>query len=192
MPVVVSAALFLSYNHLRFGDPFETGYRLSNNATWNASQRFELLRYGVFQFRNIPTNFYYYFIKTVDPVLLGVKSFFGDTYVLKPPYVRVAYPGAGFFVTAPFFIYLFRANFKERVAKHALIPIVVILPIILAYYWPGWTQVGPRYTLDFLPFAFLLTLTAFSGARLSTLAKMLILGGAFFNLYLVATLASPV
>ena len=186
-PILVALIILFGYNFLRFGNVLETGYQLSNNYYLTDQQKFEQLNYGLFDLRNIPTNLYYYFIKTPDPILLEQESSQGNTYLLKPPYLKVNYPGVSFFVVAPIFLYVFRAK-KTELVKLALIPIGVILLILLAYYWPGWVQVGPRYLLDLLPFAFLILLQSFPNSKLSTGAKALIILSSIFNLYLFASL----
>lgn len=186
-PVAIAGAVLLGYNSVRFNNPFENGYRIVNNATLSEAQRFETLHYGLFQLRNIPTNLYYYFVKSPDPVRVQFESWQGNTYVLRPPYVTVAYPGISFFFVAPIFLYCFRTRHKEYVVRLALIPISVILIALLLYYWPGWRQVGPRYLLDLLPFAYLLLLYSFPEKKLSRVALATIGVSAFTNLYFLTT-----
>ena len=152
-----------------------------NETILSDQSRFELLNYGLFQLRNIPTNFYYYFLKTFDPVLLSERSLHGNTFILSPPYITLNFPGTSFFVVSPIFFYLFRARLKERPVRLALIPIGVILVVLLAYFWPGGTQTGPRYLLDLLPFAFLVLLFSFKDFNLSRVARTLIIASTFLN-----------
>lgn len=187
VPIVVSGLSLLWYNYARFGDPFVNGYMTMNNWLMPKEKRFETLNYGLFQLRNIPMNIYYYFLKTLDPVRVEHFTEFGQTFVLKPPYVKLTYPGTSFFVAAPIFLYIFRAIRKKlniREVWMSLIPTVVILCILMPYYWPGWRQIGPRYTLDFLPFTYLILLHSFEKNKLSTFAKVLITCSAILNFYL--------
>ncbi len=191
IPVAIAGLLLLGYNYARFNNPFENGYMITNNHSLSAEDRFELLNYGLFKLENVPTNLYYYFIKTVDPVVLEQQTAQGNTYVLQPPYLKVGYPGVGFFVVSPIFLYLFRARWKDRTVRLSLLPIGVVLVLLLLYFWPGWVQTGPRYMLDFLPFAYLVLLTAFRDSSLSRFARGLIVVSALFNLYLLQTLGYP-
>lgn len=191
-PVLVAGALLLAYNHARFGSYFDNGYMSANNFLWGEDRRYEQLNLGLFKIKNIPTNFYYYFIKTLDPVLMEKKTIyeggeFINTYVLRPPYVKVNFPGTGFFVVSPIFLYLLRVNLKKRITRLSLVPISSILFMLMLYYWPGWRQVGPRYLLDLLPFAFLLLIFSFKGFRLTIPAKIIILLSSVFDLYLLTT-----
>ncbi len=186
-PYVLVLLLLFVYNFERFGSPFESGYILSSNNLPD-QQRFEQLNYGLFQLKNIPTNFYYYFIKSPDPVTLDTISYFGKTYILKSPFIKVSYPGISFFWVAPIFLYCFRANLKKKQVKVALVASGVTLFVLLTYYWPGWRQVGARYFLDFLPFMYLVLLYSFPKHKLSMFAKVLIVGSAFFDLYLLTTI----
>lgn len=190
MPVVVCGILLLSYNVLRFGDMFDNGFLRSNDHTLTEDQRYEQMHYGLFQLRNIPTNIYYYFIKSVDPVTEEYKSLWGNTYILTPPYIRVAFPGTSFFVVAPIFLYCLKVSWKKRLNKLLLIPILCILSLLMLYYWPGWRQVGPRYLLDLLPFAYLLLLSSFKNAQLSRLAIFIIVISALIDFYLFYTVMS--
>lgn len=188
LPVVLSGLLLLSYNYARFQNPFDNGYYTSNEVTMNDDARFEQINYGLFQLRNIPTNFYYYFLKSIDPILLEKETLFGNTFILKYPYFKVNYPGTSFFVVSPIFLYLLKVNYKKKENLKSLLSVLFVLAFLLTYYWPGWVQLGPRYTLDFLPFAYLLLLDAFDKKRLPALSKVLILVSAEFNTFLLNNL----
>jgi hypothetical protein len=183
LPVILCGLLLLGYNYVRFDAFFDNGYMRTLPAELTASERQAVMRRGLFSLRYVPTNFYYYFIKTVSPVLTEPQAF-----SLRPPYVAAGYPGVGFFFVAPIFLYAFRARWRERIVRLALLPVGVTLGVLLTYYWPGWTQVGPRYTLDFLPFCYLMLLYAFPGRRLPRKAKILIVASAFLDLFLFNTL----
>jgi len=190
-PMVFALILLGVYNFMRFGDIFTTGYLLvgSANASFN---RFELDNFGLFQLRNIPTNFYYYFIHTLDPVRIEREILPGlNTHVLKAPYIQVWYPGTSFFVVSPIFLYIF-ATVKNKWQKSQQVRAAattsgVIIFVLLTYYWSGAKQVGPRYMIDALPFLYLLLLCAFKNHKLTTVAYTTIILSAWFNLYLFMT-----
>ncbi len=92
LPIALAGIFLLILNHVRFGNIFDNGYKSVNNALLTDEQRFELLNYGLFQLRNIPTNFYYYFIKTVDPILVNFESLHGNTFVLSFLMLKLVIP----------------------------------------------------------------------------------------------------
>lgn len=192
VPVVVACLLVMWYNYARFENPFDNGYKSANNWHLSKEQRFEQINYGLFKLQNIPTNFYYYFIKTFDPVRANHYGDFGQTFILKPPYITIKTPGTSFFVASPIFLYIFyvfRRKKLDRVVVLSLFPVISILCILMTYYWPGWRQVGPRYTLDFLPFLYLILLQAFEKRKLTRTAKVIIVASAFLNFYLFRAVA---
>ncbi len=195
IPVFIAGVLLLFYNYVRFGNMFDNGYMTANNNFLAESQRYEQLHHGLFKFENIPTNIYYYFIKTLDPVLIPVQTLMGNTYMLQPPYVTVRYPGTSFFIVSPIFLYIFKNRLRSNLAKSALITCIIILIPLMLYYWPGWRQVGPRYMLDLLPFMYLLLLESFPKRKLSSVVILIIFASALLNFYLfsqVMTSANPV
>jgi hypothetical protein len=184
IPILFAGTVLLWYNYARFGNIFDNGFKRSNEGILPESYRYEQVNYGLFQFRNFPTNVYYYFVKTLDPVLIDVKTMHGNSYVLKSPFVTVNYPGTSFFIVSPVFLYIFRAKLKNM-AKMALASAMPILIVLLVYYWPGWRQVGPRYMLDLLPLGYIVLLYSFPNKQLSWLARGTIIISAFFNVYLL-------
>ena len=182
-PILIAGLLLMWYNYERFENPLNSGYADSNNWLYSEEERYEQINYGLFQLRNIPTNFFYYFLNGVQPIRQDIKSLMGTTYMLKTPYVTVSYPGTSLFVVAPIFLYVFKNKFKSSISKKALIPVLVITFILLTYYWPGWRQIGPRYTLDFAPFLYLILLEAFENRKLTKLAKYVIVISSLYDYF---------
>lgn len=188
LPIVVCGILLLYYNYVRFHDPFTNGYYLISNLGWTDQDRFELVNYGLFKLKNIPTNFYYYFLKGLDPIPLNYQGAYGKSYILKFPYYEVRYPGISFFVVSPIFLYLVKLKIKDKETILYIGTILLILFFLLMYYWPGWMQTGPRYMVDLLPFAYMLLLKVFDDRCLTRNAKILILASSLINLYLLRVL----
>jgi len=180
----LAIVFLLLYNYARFENPLNSGYTLTNNWNYTEEQRFELTNYGLFNFKNIPSNFYYYFLNGLDPVLLNR----GYKFILKPPFVKAGFPGTSFFVVSPIFLYVFKLREKSKENIFYIISIIITLLILLTYYWPGWLQLGPRYTLDFLPMLYILLLASFKDKKVSNIAKILIFFSAFLNIYLYSSL----
>jgi hypothetical protein len=175
----ISAASLLWYNAARFADVFNNGYTSSENMQGAVNHRFELQNYGLFQLRNIPMNAYYYFLKAFDQTRTGL--------------VTLKHPGTSFFFSSPVFLYIFpalRKTMQTRIVRLSLIPAAAVLPFLLAFYWPGMPQVGPRYLLDFLPFLYIILLHSFKKSRLSAAAKVLILTSAVLDYFLFIAIVS--
>ncbi|OGC45807.1 hypothetical protein A3B64_01975 [candidate division WWE3 bacterium RIFCSPLOWO2_01_FULL_37_24] len=179
---VLSIAFLLLYNYARFENPFNSGYTMVNNWYLTDEQRFELINLGLFKLENIPSNIYYYFLKGLDPVLLNR----GNNLILVPPFVKVSFPGTSLFIVSPILLYVFKLRELNKEQKFSIISIVITLSILLTYYWPGWLQLGPRYTLDFLPLLYLLLLSSFKDQKVTKATKLIIILSAFFNVYLYA------
>lgn len=175
LPFTVTVVTLLLYNYLRFGDWLDNGYSKVPGVPRGIS---------LFELKNIPINFYYYFIRTLGVSFAANQLEVISKLIPRVPFLRVSEPGTSFFVVSPIFLYIFRTNLKNRIARLSLLPIIIVSIVTLAYYSPGWVQVGPRYMIDVLPFIFLLLIHSFKSLRLSVKAKLLILISSFFNFYL--------
>ena len=171
IPMLTGFFLFFGYNYARFGNVFDNGYiRTLSNKELAANSDFTVFNDGLFNLSYIKNNFYNYFLRL--PSL---------------PFLDVQFPGVSFFVVSPVFLYIFRAKLKEPLVKASLLTIFLILPFLLSYYWPGWRQVGPRYLLDVLPFAYILLLYSFKKFKLTPLAKLIIIASSLLDLWLFYT-----
>ena len=183
-PVLVSLVLLFLYNYARFGDPMFNGYlKYAESLGFGFDGGFAG---GLFNIKNIPGNFYNYFVSG-----LGVYKYKYDItlggFKLTPFFLKVSPPGTSFFVVSPVFLYVFRSKLKSAIEKRLFITIFIMLFALLSFYWSGWLQLGPRYTLDFLPLLFILFLYSFKERKLSGFAKILILGSSVFNFGLYLT-----
>lgn len=199
LPIVLAGVVLLWYNYARFENVFDNGYTTSNN--WVPSSntfRYEMLKYGLFNVKNIPTNVYYYFFNVPSPVLETSQGYYRQIFKtdtsmivhLVFPYIKVTTPGVSFFVVSPIFLLIFRNKFKSKDSKIAAVTGGVILILLLMYYWTGWTQVGPRYTIDLLPFLFILLIESFREKKVTLWQKFVISFSSLFNIYLFLSLVS--
>ena len=139
LPLTAALSFYLFYNHVRFGSTTETGltYQLGSDFF-----RSDLERYGFFNFHYIPINFYYQYIFYPFPLRLESLQ------------------GGSLFLLSPLFFGAFAAFWKprNRIFVWALLFSILVtnIPIILCV-GTGWTQFGPRYTLDFTVPLLLLT-----------------------------------
>jgi hypothetical protein len=197
IPLILSGILLLSYNYVRFQNVFDNGYKSSNNWVSDYDNfTYELKHYGLFSIKNIPTNLYYYFFNIPSPVLEKVDGYNRKLFKMDPtmivhltyPYIKVSPPGVGFFVVSPIFLLMFRNKLKTKNSKFAAITSVFILVFLLTYYWTGWTQIGPRYMIDLLPFLVILLIESYNIRKVTLGQRILISLSAFLNVFLFFSL----
>jgi len=174
-PLAASGLLLGLYNYARFGSFWETGYGLALVGWAYMAQIRE--QYGLFNPAFFLTNLYYYFFKTLEPVL-------GRGYFLVMPYFRVSPLGLSFFIISPIFLRIFWADHRERAVKFSWAATFPVLAVLLCYYNSGAWQFGPRYMLDFLPFWYLLLLYSFKDRCLHFRHYALITASVAFDLVL--------
>lgn len=175
-PIILSAVSLLWFNYLRFGDPLDNGYQTNNVGSFISPLR----DIGLFSTQHIPSNFYYYFLISVQPFKNGAHLIF--------PYIKYDVWGLSLLLVAPFFIYAFK-SLKNLTTYTTLLWITVGITLItqLMYYAPGWYQFGPRYTADFLPILFVLLLYGLNSHKITLTQKIVICLSSLFNLYLLIT-----
>lgn len=177
LPILISIFLLLWFNNIRFQNPFETGYSKNNVGSYLNSMRSE----GVFNISYIPTNIFYYFINSVQPVIENSTR-------LVFPYFTYSPYGLSFLIISPFFLYSLKSfSGKNPVVTLYWLTVFITLFILLTYYTTGWVQFGPRFTSDFMPVLYLLTLYGLKGPNLSQKQTLLILISSLINAYLLLT-----
>lgn len=178
VPVFFSLSFLMWFNFQRFGNPLDNGYLTNDVGGFIEPMR----RIGLFNLQHIPTNIYYYFIASVEPVTNGKQSVH-----LAFPFIKYNDWGTSLFLVAPFFIYSLK-SFKgdSKYTKLLWGMVLITLFLHLTYYTPGWSQFGPRYTADFFPILFLLTLYGLD-SKLSKIKKTIIILSCSLNLYLLMT-----
>ncbi len=138
LPLLITALLLGAYNFARFGEWFNNGYLIANQA---------LLRpeHGSFSWRYVAQNLYVYLVRVPE-----LRS--------QPPYLVLTDHGISLVATTPAVLLLLRRGWSERVpyarllGRLALLGGAMIFAVYLVYFWDGWRQFGCRYTLDFTPF----------------------------------------
>src|SRR3989344_2595695 len=179
IPVVAACLLFGAYNQRRFHSFFETGYKY--NMTLHTYPLSENLKYGYMSPLHIPANLYSLFLMPPEPVRKDNHGF-----VLTFPYLKANPWGMAIWYTSPLFLVLLYKFRKNRYTVSAGITILCLAVPLLLYYSIGFAQFGYRYTLDFLPFLFLLTLPSFSGKLSRTDIALIILGIVFNGMYITS------
>jgi hypothetical protein len=144
IPFVV---IFFSYNFLRFGNIFQTGYVFIPGLLkepWFAR--------GVF-----------------NPIYIGnhLKVLFLalPIFLSKFPYIRPSWGGLAIWITSPGFIYLIFTSLKEIRNRLALISVFLIALVNFSFGSTGFSQFGYRYAVDFYPFLLILLISGVARQR---------------------------
>ena len=148
-PLIVALVLSLVYNYARFGSFNENG---TSHQLFNPIFTAEIARFGLFNLRYIPANFFYQYLAYPFP-WRDESDYGGSLFLLSPVFFGL-------------FLALYSAIVYRRSWPMVAGLLISILPaafIDLTIIGGGYVQAGPRYTLDFtLP---LLMLTAYGIRR---------------------------
>ena len=141
--------IFISYNYLRFGKPFETGYfnvyqyYIQNGFQTNFLQHLDL-KFGNLNYldiRNIPLHLFTFFFMPPE--------------ITRELLIRPSPFGMGIIFTSPLLLLAFIPPFNSF-QKKILVGFSAIALIDFLHYSQGWVQFGYRFALDFLPFLLIL------------------------------------
>lgn len=147
--MAVIGSIAMAYNVARFDNPFEFGHRYLR-VPWQT----RIQRWGLFDVHYLPRNLAIF--------LAGVPWFRAH-----PPYFVVSAQGLAWWVTSPFLFWLFRLDLhdyltakEEARRRHllhgALAVMLLLLCTHLLYQNSGWSQFGFRFSLDAMPFIFVM------------------------------------
>lgn len=177
LPVAITVFALLWFNYIRFNSIFYNAYQTNQVGGFMSSFR----NLGFFSIQHLPTNFYYYFLISVNPVTDQTEA------NLIFPYITYSAWGISLILIAPFFLYALKTIIcKIWEIRIYWIVIGLNLIFLMLYFAPGWVQFGPRYSADFLPLLFLLLLKQLK-KPLSLKQQIIIMVSSVFNLYLYAT-----
>jgi len=139
--------VYMWYNLLRFGDAFQTGYRLLSYGTPNAVA---LAAGGFFDLKYLPVHLHTMFLQL--PEWIG-----------RPPFFKPSPWGMSLLLTSPIILRLAITSADRRrwLAWGALIAALAI-PMVF-YFSNGWVQFGYRYSLDWWVFAMVLAADSLGG-----------------------------
>ena len=133
--VVPALLLFLAYNQIRFGSPWESGYGLALLPPFLEEKRAQ----GMFSLVHVPMN--------IDLFLLHLPNPIDQFPFFKPDGL-----GMSVLLTSPGLLFAVRADWHSRRSWWLLGAAVAVLIPTLLYYGGGWLQYGYRYFLDSVPF----------------------------------------
>lgn len=147
-PLIFFALLSLSYNYLRFNNPFEFGYSYIHEATHLAQLRQEN---GLSSLRNLINNSWYmlFEIPTVS---------FSDKF-----HFNFNLNGNSIFFLTPPFLTAFLAKPRNRYVVGLWLALIFTIIPSLMHYSSGWMQFGYRYSLDITVLLLLLSIFGMKG-----------------------------
>jgi len=136
----VFVLIYGTYNFLRFGNVFETGYTLIPGIL-----KEPWFEHGQFSLLNIPNH--------LKIFLAGMPKFSNNI-----PFVYPSWAGLAIWITTPAFIFSLFSPIKNKVNQLSWAVIVLVALINFSYGSTGFSQFGYRYAVDFYPFLTLLTI----------------------------------
>lgn len=132
------ALLWVGYNEVRWGQPFDIGY-----ATWYHEDPIGDPTGAPFKLKYAPFELYSFFLLT--------PAFYSQW-----PYVAPTIVGIALTWTSPALALAFLARTPRRLALAMWAAMLLIFVPSILYYANGATQFGMRHALDFEPFLFVL------------------------------------
>lgn len=144
-PIVIAILLYLSFNYLRFDNPFDTGYGRIHYYGWLEER---IAARGVFSYSYIRSNLYLYLIQ--PPVINWAHL--NNVWQLDPLDF-----GTSLTFASPFLIFAFAEKRQKDWSFFIWWGIIVAVFVVeLTYHDNGWRQVNThRYALDYIPLMFI-------------------------------------
>jgi hypothetical protein len=143
--LVPAAALWVWYNELRWGVPYDIGY-----TAWYHQDQAGLPEGSPFRLAYVPMQLMSFFVQYPD-----YRPYF--------PYLFPSISGIALTWTSPAFLLAFRARRPSRVVAAMWTAAFLCAAPNFAYYVNGFAQFGMRHALDFEPFLFVLVCLAARG-----------------------------
>jgi len=166
LPVAGAVLVYLVYNYVRFGDPFETGYTfmvaaVSDNPNFIEARMAET---GLFSKDYFLFNVLYLFFQ-------GLHVEFGGRYLMQITGVDPL--GTSIIAASPFVLLLFFAPARRELLMGFFV-IAMIICVHLFYHSNGFSQYNAqRYALDWLPIAFMILACSITAQR-SAIFRLLV------------------
>lgn len=143
VPVAGAVALALVHNAVRFGDPFDPGYRHLEIA-WHA----RIEEWGLF---------HYHFLARNLAVMLASLPWIPAPNSGAP--LQISGHGLALWVTSPFLLWLICPRAKDGRWRSLWLTVSLVALPSLLYQNTGWVQFGYRFSNDYAVFLFALLAT---------------------------------
>lgn len=138
LPLAVILGAQLWFNAARFDDPFTFGHEFLQ-IRWRA----RIEKWGLFD--------YHYLSKNLAVFLASLPWLSSD-----PPYVKISLHGLALWFTTPNLLWLLWPKRWDARMVGLAAAVCVVAGMNLLYQNSGWVQFGYRFSLDYMPFMFLL------------------------------------
>jgi hypothetical protein len=171
LPIIIAIFIIGAYNHLRFNDFTESGYRIQ----WQADPVLaERMTYGAMNARYIPQNLRYFLVE--PPNIIN-----------RFPFVIPDAMGMGIIFGSPYILYvLFLAKHRWETVRPLAAAAIGLIPA-LTFFASGFAQIGYRYAVDIYPLLFLALIAVFNG-KVPRPAKVLIVLSVITHIIWIATM----
>ena len=169
-PVVAIAIAAMIHNAARFDNPFEFGHSYLHNVR----QQAQMDAHGKFSLHFLSRNL------AVALALLPDIGF-------DKPYVSISGHGLAIWFTTPLVFFLLWPRTRNALHRPLWLTVAAVAAPTLLYMNSGWLQFGYRFSLDYMPFLFLLI--AIGGRPLRRVGHGLIVFAVIVNLFGALTFA---
>jgi hypothetical protein len=143
--LAVCVGIYLFYNQLRFGNPFDTGYSYLELGGFLDEK---VKQHGLFSLSFLPLNAVYMFLQ-------GFHINYGDapmTVTDVHQYWPIDPYGTSLIAASPFVFFALKAQWKKSFLATMWISVAIVMLGGLLYYNNGWVQYNAqRFAVDFLP-----------------------------------------
>ncbi len=169
IPILIVLGVAFSLNQLRFGDPFDFGYRYLT-VGWHA----RMLKWGLFS--------YHYLARNLGVVLTSLP--FVTHQPAAAPF-QINMHGLALWVTTPLYLWLLWPRRTGFLHWALWLTVAAVAVPTLFYQNTGWEQFGYRFSNDYAVFLF--ALLAIGGCRFRTLFTAAALWSVLVNGFGAAT-----
>jgi len=182
IPIAIAIVLYLGYNYLRFGEPLETGYQflVPSGQPLEVFLSYRLKDFGIFNSEYFLFNLFYLLVQ-------GFNVEFGGQYLTT--ITGLDNRGTALLAASPFLFFLaltpvagknyknISKAFSPRLIICGSLIIALMIIIMLFYHSNGFSQFNvQRYTLDWLPIAFIFLATALKSDHVPLFAVVVCYG----------------
>jgi len=163
----VFVPIILSYDYLRFGNPFRTGYNEVYLQYAGSDYPYTIRQiinpksslFGYFDIKNVGLHLYTFLVMPPNVKIDG-----GIVKDLKPsPF------GMGILFTSPLLFLALRPKFKPGLESNLIITSIICAIPSFLHIMQGWVQFGYRFVLDFIVFLMIILALRFKSTKLNLL-----------------------